>query len=357
MRKIPAWIKIVVVIAILIAVKLIFFPKKNTSGAAAAGKGKPQGPVAVNYYIARSEAVSNNVYTTGKIGALNEIEIKPEVSGKVVAIYFKEGETVSKGAALIKINDADLQAQLQKNKIQLKLAEEKSERLKKLLAIKGVSQEEYDIQENEIASLKADQAFVLAQLAKTNITAPFTGVIGLKNISEGAYVSPAQTIVSLIQLKPVYIEFSIPEKYSSLIQKGSNIQFISDHSESTKTNTAQVYAIEPKIDETTKTIRGRAMYSGNETFLPGSFVKVFVDLGNSKNSILVPTQSVIPILKGEKVFVSKNGVAQEVKIITGIRTEDKIQVLEGLSEGDTVLTTGLMTVKKESKLKLIKAGR
>lgn len=357
MKKIPAWLIVTLIIAILIAAKFLFFPKKNPAGAGAAAKGKPQGPVAVNYYVAKSEQVNNNVYTTGKVGALNEIDIKPEVSGKVVSIHFKEGEAVAKGVALVKINDADLQAQLQKNKIQLKLAEEKLERLKKLLAIKGVSQEEYDVQENEIASIKADQAFILAQLAKTNITAPFNGVVGLKNISEGEYVSPAQTIVSLVQLKPVFIEFSIPEKYSSLVKKGNSVEFAPDHSQSSKTFSAQIYAIEPRIDETTKTIRGRAMYSGNENFLPGSFVKVYVDLGNSQNSILIPTQSVIPILKGEKVFVSRNGVAQEVKVVTGIRTEDKIQILEGLSEGDTVLTTGLMTVKKESKLKLIKAAR
>ncbi|MGZ3920689.1 MAG: efflux RND transporter periplasmic adaptor subunit, partial [Bacteroidia bacterium] len=349
---------IILVIALLIAAKFIFFPKKNPGGpSAGAGKGKQSGPIAVNYYVAQMTAVNSNVYTTGKIGALNETEIRPEVSGKVVAIYFKEGETVSKGSPIIKINDADLQAQLQKNKIQLKLAEEKSGRLKKLLSINGVSQEEFDIQENEIASLKADQAFIMAQLAKTNITAPFTGVIGLKNISEGAFVNPNEVIVSLIQLKPLFIEFSIPEKYSSVIKKGLNIRFSPDHQESSKTYSAQIYALEPKIDEATKTLRGRALYNGIETFYPGSFVKVYIDLGSATNSIMIPTQSIIPILKGQKVFVSRSGIAQEVKVITGIRTEDKIQVLEGLNAGDTVLTTGLMAVKKESKLKLINPGK
>ncbi|MCW3075776.1 MAG: Efflux transporter periplasmic adaptor subunit [Bacteroidetes bacterium] len=355
MKKIPGWIITIVVIAFLIAAKFIFFPKKEQpKGPAGAKGGKASGPIVVNYFVAEKKTVNNNVYTTGKIGALNEIEIKPEVAGKVVAIYFKEGETVNKGAPIIKINDADLQAQLQKNKIQLKLAEEKLARLKKLLAINGISQEEFDVQENEIASLKADQAFVMAQLAKTNITAPFSGVMGLKNISEGAYVNPSQVIVSLIQLKPLFIEFSIPEKYSGVIIKGINLQFAPDHQESSKTFSAQIYALEPKIDETTKTLRGRALYSGNEIFYPGSFVKVFVELGNAASSILIPTQCIIPVLKGQKVFISKNGTAHEVKVITGIRSEDKIQILEGLNEGDTVLTTGLMSVKKESKLKLIK---
>lgn len=353
MKKIPNWIIILIVFALLIASKFLFFAKKEAPSANKGGKGKDTPPLAVNYCLAEIADLTNDVYTTGKIGALNEIDIKPEVSGKVTAIYFKEGETINKGEPILKINDADLQAQLQKNKILVKLAEEKLSRLKKLLAINGVSQEEYDIQDNEVLSLKADQSLILAQLAKTNITAPFTGVVGLKNISEGSYVSPAQSIASLVQTKPLFIEFSVPEKYSNSLKKGLDVKFSFDGESSAKTFSALVYAIEPKIDETTKTIRGRAMYNGNESLYPGSFVKVYVDLGKASNTIMVPSESVIPILKGQKVFVAKNGIAQEVKVVTGIRTDKKIQILEGLNEGDTVLTTGLMAVKKDSKLKLI----
>lgn len=352
MKRFPSWILIVIIIAALIGAKFIFFPKKEQIKPGAQKGGKPAGPIAVNYFVAEESDVNSTVYTTGKAGALNEIDIKPEVPGKVTAIYFKEGESVTKGQALLKINDADLQAQFEKNKIQLKLAEEKSARLKKLLAINGISQEEFDVQENEVASLKADRAFIQAQLAKTNITAPFSGIIGLKNISEGAYVSPAQTIASLVQLKPLFIEFSIPEKYSANIKRGQTLKFTSDNAAS-DLYTAQIYAIEPRIDESTKTLRGRAIYNGEKTFYPGTFVKVFVDLGESSRSIMIPTQSIIPILKGQKVFVSRNGIAQEVKITTGVRTEEMIQVLEGLKSGDTVLTTGLMAVKKNSPIKLI----
>lgn len=354
MKKIPGWIIIVLVFGILIAAKLLFFNKKEENAGPA--KGKNSGPIAVNYYVTKAEEFTNKVYTTGKIGALNEISIQPEVAGKVVAIYFKEGQAVSKGAALLKINDADLQAQLLKNQTQLKLSEEKAARLKKLLAINGVSQEETDAQENEVAGLKADQAYIQAALAKTNITAPFSGVVGLKNISEGAYVSPGMVVASLVQVKPVFIEFSLPERYASVLKEGMDIQFAYDNSSLDKQFNARVYALEPKIDETTKTLRGRAMYTGNETFYPGGFVKVYADLGKAEKSLMVPSQSVIPILKGQKVFVSRSGVAQEVKVITGIRTDDKIQIAQGLQEGDTVLTTGLLAVKKDSKLKLLKSG-
>lgn len=356
MKKIPGWFIIIIIFIVLIILKFLFFTKADEKSTGPS-KDKAKAPVVVNYFVAKPFDLNDQVYTTGKVGALNEIEIKPEISGKVIEVYFKEGESVSKGVSLIKINDADLQAQLLKNKTQLKLSEEKLIRLKKLLDIKGISQEEYDIQENELASLKADQAYIQAQIAKTIITAPFAGVVGLKNISEGAYVSSNQVIASLVQLKPLFIEFSLPERYSSMLIKGMPVQFSADQPGKEKMYSAQIYAIEPKIDEATKTIRARAMYNGNETFYPGSFMKVYVDLGQPSHSIMIPTQSIIPILKGQKVFISNHGIAQEVQVVTGIRLDDKIQILEGLKEGDTVLTTGLMAVKKDSKLVLLKSDK
>lgn len=352
MKKIPGWIYVMLIFAVLIAVKLLFFGKKEEKGGAAKG-GKSSGPISVNYYVVKPMQFTNKVYSSGKIGALNEIEIKPEVAGKVTAIYFKEGEQVSKGAVLLKINDADLQAQLLKNKSQIKLAEEKAARLKKLIAINGISQEEYEVQENEVNTLNADRSFILAQLAKTTITAPFNGVVGLKSISEGAYVSPTQVIASLVQTKPLFIEFSVPEKYSSTIKKGMQIEF--SHENANKSFKASIYAIEPKIDEMTKTLRCRALYSGTEEFYPGSFVKVYISMMKEENSLMIPTESVIPILKGQKVLVARNGVAEEANVITGVRTDDKIQILDGLKEGDTILTTGLLSVKKGAMLKLMKA--
>lgn len=352
MKKIPNWIIIVVVIALVVASKFIFFAPKED--AAAAAKGKPKGPVAVNYYVVKTTAFSNDVFATGKIGALNQIDILPEVGGKVTAIYFKEGETVNKGSVLVKLNDADLQAQLLKSKTQIALSEQKLERLKKLISINGISKEELDIQENELNSLKADQAYISAQLAKTTIVAPFTGVIGLKNISEGSFVSMNTPIVSLVQTKPLYVEFSVPEKYSNLFNKGIAVKFSNDNVK--EAQTATIYAIEPRVDELTKTIKARATYNGNEHFYPGSFVKVFANLGETQNALMIPTQCVIPTLKGQKVFIAKNGIATEAMVTIGVRTDDKIQIIEGINAGDTVLTTGLLSIKKESPLKLLKSG-
>lgn len=354
MKKIPNWIIIVLVIGLLIASKFIFFSKKEDKSAGG-NKGKNAMPVAANYFIVKPTGFNNDIFTTGKIGALNQIDIIPEVSGKVTAIYFKEGETITKGSALIKLNDADLQAQLLKSKTQSKLSEQKLERLKKLMTVNGISQEELDVQENELNGYKADQAYISAQIAKTNITAPFTGVVGLKNISEGSFVNSNTAIASLVQVKPLYVEFSVPEKYIELFKKGLSIKFSNDNNAVTKTYTASIYAIEPRVDEITKTIKARAMYNGNQDFYPGSFVKVFVNMDETKNTLMVPTEAVIPTLKGQKVIMNKNGIAVETMVTIGVRTDTKIQILEGLSEGDTIITTGLLSVRKDSKLKLLKA--
>lgn len=351
MKKIPNWIIIVVVIALVVASKFIFFAKKDD--ASAGGKGKPKGPISVNYYVVKPTIFDNDVFATGKVGALNQIDILPEVGGKVTAIYFKEGETVNKGSVLVKLNDADLQAQLLKSKTQIALSEQKLERLKKLIAINGISKEELDIQENELNSLKADQAYIAAQLAKTTITAPFTGVVGLKNISEGSYVNMSSPIVSLVQVKPLFVEFSVPEKYSSLFNKGIMVKFSTDNSK--EQYEATIYAIEPRVDEMTKTIKARAAYTGEQHFYPGSFVKVFANLGQIQNALMIPTQCVVPTLKGQKIFISKNGIATESMVTIGVRTDEKIQIVEGVQVGDTVITTGLLSVKKDAELKLLKS--
>lgn len=354
MKKIPNWIIISIVIGLVIASKFLFFPKEEDK-MSAQNKNKNNMPVAVNYFVVKPLEFTNDVFATGKIGALNQIDILPEVNGKVVGIYFKEGETVSKGSVLLKLNDADLQAQLLKSKTQIKLAEQKLERLKKLIAINGISQEEYDMQENELNALKADNAYIMAQIAKTTIIAPFTGIVGLKNISEGSFVNTSTAIASLVQTKPLYVEFSVPEKYSAMFAKGIKVNFSNEQTDAKKQYSATIYAIEPRVDEITKTIKARAMYDGDEKFYPGSFVKVFANLGDTKNALMVPTQCVIPTLKGQKVFAVKNGLASEVMVNIGVRTDEKIQIIEGLNAGDTIVVSGLLAVKKDSKLKLLKA--
>jgi membrane fusion protein, multidrug efflux system len=352
MKKVPNWLIVLIVIALLVSVKFLFLSKKD-AGSVGQNTKKPV-PLSVNYFVAKAVPYENKVFCTGIAGAFNQVELLPEIAAKVIRINFNEGDHVSKGDLLVKLNDADFQAQLLKIQTQLKLAIQKLERLKKLREINGVSEEEFEMQANEIAVLKADENFYLAQIAKTEIKAPFDGNIGLKNISEGSFVNSNTPLVSLVQLKPMYVEFTIPGKYSQQFKQGMQVEFVMENELSTKTNTAVVYAIEPKMDEVTKSIRARARYNGDEKILPGSYLKVFLEMGSHEKLLMVPSQCIIPVLKGHKVFVVSGGQSVEKMVHIGPRSDQKVVILDGLAEGDTVITSGLMSVKKETKINLIK---
>ena len=336
---------ILLLIAALLAVKFIFFKGNSGTNAPAAGAAK-NAPVGVNAVVAKPERIGNEVYASGTALANEEVELRPEIAGKILSVNFKEGSKVEKGALLVKINDADLQAQLKKQQVQLKLAAVQEQRAKKLLDISGVSQEEYDISLNQLNALKADEEYTKAQIAKTELRAPFDGSIGLKNVSEGSYVSPNQTITWIQQVDPVKIDFSIPEKYSAMVTQNAKIKFTAANSGETFTGT--VYAIQPRIDVGTRTLQVRALSQNKEgKIIPGSFVKVQLTLKECENAIMVPTQAIVPVMKGKTVFMSKDGKAAQQKVETGIRTDSTIQIIEGVNPGDTVITTGLMQLRPD----------
>jgi membrane fusion protein (multidrug efflux system) len=350
MGKNRTLVVIVLIVALLLAVKFIFFKGNTRSNAPAAGAPK-NAAVAVNAVVAKAEHLGNEVYASGTVLANEEVELRPEIAGKILSVNFKEGSHVSKGALLVRINDADLQAQLKKLQVQLKLANEQEQRAKKLLDISGVSQEEYDISLNQLNALKADEEFTQAQVAKTELRAPFDGMIGLKNISEGSYVSPSQTIAWIQQVDPVKIDFSIPEKYASMVSPNAKIKFTSSNSNESYTGT--VYAIQPRIDVGTRSLQVRAL-SPNKggKIIPGSFVKVQLTLKEFENTIMIPTQAIVPVLKGKTVYVARNGKASQQKVETGIRTDSTIQITDGIKEGDTVITSGLMQLRSDMPVKV-----
>lgn len=351
MKKTARWIVIVLIVAALVAIKLIFFPGSDKGEV---GKAKPQGPITVNYHVVKAGSLANEVFATGEVGAFNEVNLVAEAAGKVEEINFREGETVEKGRLMVKLNDRDLQAQLVKIRTQIKNSEQRLDRFKKLLEVNGVSKEEYETLENEVAGNKADESFVLAQIAKTSIIAPFTGVAGLRNVSPGAYVTANTPVASLVQMSPLYVEFSIPDKYAGLYRKGTDISFSNETALGTRTYSAEVYAVEPRVESGTRMLRARAMYRGRDTLYPGTFVKVRVELGEIKNALMVPSQCVVPVQNGQKVYrVQADSVAEQMVVI-GIRDEKHVQIVSGISAGDTLVASGLLAVKNGSKVKLLK---
>lgn len=351
------------VIGALVFAKFKFFPSDTPKSAQArpatgggggasnvTGAGGGQ-PVAVSGYVVSPEELDNKIFATGSIIANEEVNLSPEISGKIVKLYFREGASVSRGQLLVKINDADLQAQMKKIEVQVKLAQEKEARFKQLLAIQGISQEEYDAVLNALNSLLADIQVIKAQIAKTEIRAPFDGVVGLKSVSEGSYVSPNATIAGIQQLNPIKIDFAVPEKYLGKVQTGNIITFsVEGLEESFK---GKVYATEPKIDPNTRTLQIRATCPNpKQKILPGSFARIELILDRTEKAIMVPTEAIIPVLKGQKVMVNEGGKVKEVSIQAGLRTSTKVEVLSGLSMGDTVITTGLMQLRQGAPVKV-----
>jgi len=326
---------------------LVFFSCKSEEKKTDSPKPNAQNeqkPLKVDGIIAHEEITTGTISTTGTIIANEEVEVKSEISGRITGIYFKEGTFVKEGQLLLKLNDDNLQAQVRKLNIEIKMAEEKESRMKQLLASSAISKEEYDIQLTSLNLLKANVDIIKVDISKTRITAPFSGIIGFKYVSPGAIISPNTIIASIQNTQPLKLEFSIPEKYNNLIYSGRTVDFkVAGSSEIHKAN---VYAKEPKIDQNTRTSKVRASFSnpGGKLF-PGSFAEIDISVGDKTKVKMVPTIAYIPDINGAKLFVKRGGVAVSVPVVAGIRTEKEIQILEGLNDGDTVLVSGILQLK------------
>lgn len=325
--------------------------QKSKSGTLKAEKGGVIPPTGVNGIIITTQNFSNTVNVSGAIEANEQVQIRSEISGLVRSVNFKEGSAVNKGDLLIKIDDRELQAMLVQAKTKENLAAEIEGRAKKLLKSEAISQEEYDNAIAELKLLQAQTLLIRAQLSKTEIRAPFSGKIGLRNISTGTYVTPATDIVNLVSVNPAKISFSVPEKYAQMVQDGTSITFTI--AGTSKIFNAKIYAKEPSIAINTRTLILRATSNnGDGLLLPGSFANVTLPLENIKDAILVPSEAVIPILNGKQVFVSRNGFAKAIEIKSEIRTDKDVLVSSGLTKGDTVLTSGVMAIKPDAPVKV-----
>lgn len=350
------------VIIILVILGFILYPKLKPlfSTGDEGGKGNeamrrsPQGSrqtLFASGYVIRPARMNELIRSTGSLIPDEEVELAFETSGKIVGIYFNEGTRVKKGDLLAKINDKPLQAQLLKLQAQMKLAREREFRQRQLLESDAISQESYDQVATEMQSIEADIKLVQARISETELRAPFDGVVGLRMISEGAYASTQTRIVRLVKISPLKIEFSVPERYMGEISPGFPISFEVDGI--SKSFSARVYAVDPKVNMDTRTIVARAMYpNSNEELKPGRFASVTVLLSQIDHAVSIPTQAVIPEMGGEKVFVYRSGKAQERPIKTGLRTESHIQVLEGLDFGDTLLITGILQLRQQLPVQL-----
>jgi membrane fusion protein (multidrug efflux system) len=344
-------------LALLIAFLLYnkFYSKKaRETSAATAGKGKKKnGPVSVNVMVVKDTAVRNQIDITGTIDANERVNLVSQTAGNITGIYFTEGTKVSKGQLLVKVYNQDLQSSLQQIQAQMILAHDIYNRNKILLEKEAVSKEEYGTSLSALNAFKAQADVIKAQISRTEIRAPFSGTIGLRNVSPGGYLSPSTSIATLVNIDPAKVTFSIPERYLSIIGKGSKVTFTV---ESSRENfNAVVYAIEPALDANSRTITVRAKAPNPKGLLSaGAFAKINLTLDQIPKTIMVPTECVIPDLKSSKVYVYKNGIAVAKNVKTDLRTDTKIQIIDGLKAGDSVVVSGLIQIRPKSPLKILK---
>lgn len=315
------------------------------------GKKTTASVVEVGGIILKPQAFEDNLSLSGTLEANEQIEVRSEVSGIVETINFEEGSTVKDGQLLVKVNDIELRAQLAKTRSAEKLAAENARRAKLLLEKQAISQEEYDVANADYESAKAETQLTEAQISKTSIRAPFAGTIGLRSISKGTYVTPSAIIANLVNTKQLKLTFSIPEKYASQVALNSTFHFTTTNSGTEYTG--KIYAIEPAVELSTRTLTVRAIAENAQSKLyPGMFVSVILPLKTIPDALLVPTEALIPVQNGKRIFVAENGIAKEIDVKTGARTDKEVLVLSGLKPGDTILTYGVMALANGTPVKV-----
>ena len=303
----------------------------------------------VRAVVLSQQGLTDGIFVSGSLVPDEEVSLSFESSGKITDIFFKEGTHVEKGELLAKINDAPLQADLRKKQAQVKLMQDRLFRAKALLEKEAVSKEAFQEAEANLAALEAEIEGVEAQIEQTELRAPFSGIIGLRQVSVGAYATTTTEVATLTKTAPLKVEFNVPERYAGMLPEGTELTFTAEGDLTTRN--AKVYASDSRVDPETRTFAIRAIYpNADGKLIPGRYVNVNLVTQRFENTLAVPSEAIVSEMGIDKVFVCKNGKAQPVEIAKGLRTDAMVQVLRGLVPGDTVITSGTMQLRSGQKV-------
>jgi membrane fusion protein (multidrug efflux system) len=308
-------------------------------------------PIQVDGYVVKASTLNEDIEVPGTLLPFEETEIHPEVAGKVIELSITEGSFVSRGTLLARLFDADLRAQVKKLNVQLQIAKKTQERQSQLLKIGGISQQDYDLSLLNVISIRSDIHVLETAITKTYIRAPFSGKIGFKNISIGAYITPTTIVTTIRQINKLKLEFPIPEKYSSKVVNGRFVSFTVEGAP--KKYSAKVIATESTITPENRSLKVRAQVNEVDKFVSaGSFAKVNFSMGENNQALMVPTQAIIPGARDKKIIVNRNGLATFQTVTTGIRDSVNVQIVSGVAVGDTIVTTGILQIKPGNKIRI-----
>lgn len=351
MNKFIKWGIVLIIVAGLAVLGIrTFTPKVNEEiKETPAAKGKQSRDLNVKAVVLSPTTISDEFFVSGSIIPDEEVDLSFETSGKITDIFFKEGSQVSKGDLLAKINDAPLQAELKKLEAQLKLYTDRLYRQNALLEKEAVSQEAFQEAETNLATLQAEIDKVVANIEQTELRAPFDGIIGLRQVSQGTYASPTTTIARLTKTNPLKIDFAVPERYAGTLKAETPLTFTVEGDLDEKK--AKIYALDSHVNSDTRTFSVRALYdNSNGKLYPGRYVSIALTTQTFENTLAVPSQAIISEMGIDKIFLYKSGKAVPVEIKKGVRTESLVQVIEGINPGDTVITTGTMQLRTGQKV-------
>ncbi len=327
---------------------------------AAAPAAKPAGPpggfaVPVEAVKVAVDTAKRETLAIGTFRSFESVMIRPEVTGRVAELSFREGEKIAKGKVMVRLDDSVERANLAQAEAQLALAKSNFERAQTLVARNAGTVKALDEARASLLSAQADITLAKARLEKMSIVAPFDGITGLRRVSVGDYLSPGADIVNLEQIDPLKIDFRVPEIFLPSVKDGARIDVTVDAFPG-RTFMGRIYAINPLIDQAGRSIVVRARIDNPGDILrPGLFARVSLTLAVRENALFIPEQSIIPI--GEKTFVYRivDGKIVNTQVKLGLRRAGSVEVVEGLSPGDSIVTAGQLKVRDGSAVTVVPA--
>jgi membrane fusion protein, multidrug efflux system len=322
------------------------------SGGAAAQQAPRAVPVeAVQVDVTQ---VDDTVVVVGSLGANEQVVVRPEVAGRIKSIHFKEGEVIAKDALLFRLDDAIRRAELVQAEAKLNLAKRNAQRARSLFDRGAGTQRAQEETETDLETTAAALQLARAQLEKTEIRAPFAGILGLRLVSVGAYVEAGRDLVHLDSVDPIKVDFRVPERFFSKVRVGQTVR-VAVEAFGEESFIGEVYATAASVDRDGRSLAVRARIPNSEGRLrPGLFAKVVLTIASRPDAIVVPEQAVVTAGKGPSVFVVVDGKAVARMVTTGQRMAGRVEIVDGLRPGDVVVTAGQLKIRDGSPVAVAK---
>lgn len=336
-------------------------PKSTAPGgsppSSKAGPGGPTGPIAVEATRVVPVRMAQGLTAVGSLRSDESVTVRPEVSGRISEIGFREGQRVAKGATLIRFDTSVQRAELAQAEANLGLNKSRLERSRNLFTKGFISAQARDEAESNFRVAQANYDLSQARLMKLDIKAPFSGIVGLRMVSIGDYVKDGQDIVNLEGVDPLKVDFRIPEVYLKQVATGQSLQITLDAFPN-QTFQGTVFAINPLVDTNGRSIVIRAVVKNTEARLrPGMFARVRLLFSDDRDSVAIPEQSLIPVGDEQYLFKIVDGRAQRFKVEIGQRREGRVEIVQGLAAGDVVVTAGQLKLRDGSQVKVAEDAR